>query len=554
MQRRSQDIAIGCLTALLVTLIVNAPLWTSVITGKESGHTVVAIESSEEQFYLSRIKETADGYPWAGQPFAYELREQWLPSGSLTEMAMGALVRSGLSIKTASILGDFFGPFVLALILWFAAAGLLARREWRIAFIAVVFGGTWLTFWKRPVHPQTSFILPLAYMLLALSPSRSTLRTSAVRSGLTGLMLYSYPYHWTYCLAAEGSLALIDMWQATNWNLRLKRLAAFIAPFGIIAVPWIILTKPMLATVEYKEAAWRQGLLSTHWPAAPVYQIKLLLAALAVGFTAMRKRVGTQVIPLAALIAAGFAVCNQTILTGAEIAFSSHYGPLIRIVIILCVLWLASVWMAGGWLRRAVLTLLAAWLVAGTVMTTRGEFSILEAARPNRERAEQLLAQIGDLPGQAVILAPLDIADLIPVYTDDYPLLAGASFSQPMTDDDLFTRARVHKAFIDEPMPWSMLVGFWPLHKQLQDRQRCMIKKIVGQECAVPSLDSYLPSRWADLQKDGPLDPTMIIRELHAHRVTYLLVETMPDWMPEMKPLRPVGKYTLYTWSASETQ
>lgn len=543
----------GFLMALGVTLFLNAPLWTSVLRGGESGRQTVAIESSEELLYLARVRETVDGYPSAGQPFVWELRSQWYPAGSLVEWLVGVPMRLGLTIKQTSMLADFFGPLLLVLLLWFGVRPLIASRGWRMSLVLLVFAGAGHAFWKRPIHPQTNFVLPLTYIALLLSRYRDRLPLCAARSALAGVMLYTYPYHWTYCIAAESCMAMMHIAMTHSRRQQWLSIIALVLPFSVVAAPWLVWSLPMLHTQASIDIAHRQGVLDSRLPTAPLLQLKLLLLCAGIAYTAYRERTMRPFLPLFALMAAGFIVFNQAMLTGKELAFSSHYGPLVDIVIAIAFALILSHWCQKRWLRYGVISLLMLHTLVLDIPLMRGEFQAFARASLQRDHDERSIVQLGDVPGEVVILAPLDIADSIPVYTDDYPLLSGNTMMSPLTDDELYARAALQEDLTGEKLPWSMIVGFGPSHTQSRDRRLCAWIRLLGRSCVVPDLLEYLPERWRDFERRPSAVSADILRSLHERHVSALVLAKPPPWLePMLKPVRTVGEYTLYTWKVEE--
>lgn len=556
--RPLSDTTWGILVGLAVTLLVNLPQWISLLTTDEALRSDVVTESSDEEFYLTRIQEVANGHPWAGHPYLLDRADQKYPIGSLFEVLQGTFMRTfHISIKTVSILGDLLFPFLLAFTLWMTTASVLHEKRWRVLIVSILFLGFELVWWKRPISPQATMLLPLLWMWSILSEKRSSVKHTVMRGGLIGLMLYSYPFHWTYCLAAEGLFMLGLLMKDQTWTERGKRIAAIGVPIFMVGLPWLLMILSLQGNVDYTRTLERLGFIERHFPAGLPLQALLITSGLLVFWARRRSIEKSTANTLLVLLLGGLAVLNQPLITGREGEFSSHYR-----VILLFPLWISLLWAVRSivgirWhLTLFIPTLGLLFIGYRTIEQTRIEWAAYEAKRTNPTRTEEmaLMSTLDILPGQHVILTDDRLGRLLTVYTEHYPFYVFETHMYMVDDETLWDRIAVQEnLFPDHQYSPRAIVGSSYLNKALHMRTLCIVQSIIKrtkENCAVHA-ESLLPDRWRSL--DAFLVPIESIKTLlkDAH-VRYALMKNPPRWLvDESMAQSKVNDYTLlrFDWS-----
>jgi len=546
-----RDSVIGAITALMVALIINLPLWHALMFTDELSRLDIVTESTDEEFYLTRIREASDGHPWLGHPYVYELRNQRYPLGNLIETAMGVPMRwFGLSIKTTSIIGDAIFPFLLAFILWHAAAPLLRDRRWRAVLIGMTLLGADMIWWKRPVSHQATTVLPLLYLWALLSPKRDELWLCAIRGALIGLMTLSYPFHWTFTIVAEGLYLLSSMAKKRDMTSIIIRPLTVAVPLLLCALPWLILSFQMRGDIDYAALLERLGLIDRRLPTGPLLQVQLL-AVIALTWWAGRTKTETR--PLLVLLFAGLAVLNLPLLTGKEAEFAAHYR-----MIILFPLWIALLAslhaIATRWPRAVTIIPVVLLVIIGarTAEVSLNQWEQFEAKRTDtavRERQVRLMTLLHTLPDEQVILMDDALSRQLTVYTSHYPFWLFETHMYLIDQREIIKRAAVHQAvFPSYAVPYRAVIGSSYLNKALYSVLVCRMQLRLGftdKTCV------NAPETFVDMELLTPLTITPspqeeVLSALKNAHVTYALLQTTPEWMsPHVTPIGTTDGYTL---------
>jgi hypothetical protein len=553
--KRITDTQFGFIVAIAAAFLLNLPLWHGLLLTDEWSRPDIVIESSDEEFYITRIHEVADGHIWAGHPYMYERRDQHYPLGNFWEAVLGLPMRwFDFEIKTVMSIADAFFPLLLVLLLWRAVKPVLPEYRWRILLIGILFLGFEMHWWKRPISQQETVVLPLLWLWAALSPMRATMKLTIVRSLLIGFMTLSYPFHWTFCLAAEALLCIKHLMTEKNTASLIKRIAATTLPFIIAALPWTLMMLSIRGNTDYTETLERLGMLTRHLPSGLPLQAILVVAG---AFTLlMRRKVSAsdKAIPnvLLILLLTGLIVLNQPLITGKEAEFSSHYRQ-----IIVFPLWIALLWnMRILLLRLRYLTpvLIACaflFLIVRTAQSMSIQWKTYETNRlhtSQRESMNDMMERMQMIEGEAVVLTDDDIGRNLTLYTHHYPFFVYETHMYLTDNETIWNRFSVQQALFPEHeyVPRAVL-GSSYLNKALHERSVCTLRSIIGLSDELCDIDpaAYLPDRWEEARANPPSQETIINTLKDAH-VSYLLMKNIPPALSAVaEPIDTFDGYTL---------
>jgi hypothetical protein len=543
----------GMLLALLVTVIINLPLWHSLLSEDEWHFPDIITESSDELFYLSRIREVVDGHPSVGNPMIFERREQLYPLGQLWERILALPMQwFGLSIKTVSIGADAVFPMIFITLTWFLSRHILPERRWRLLFIAVIFLGSEIPYWKRTISPQQTIILPLLYLWLFLHPKRAELGRTALRSALIGIMVLSYPFHWTYCFAAE-TVFFLSLWRHDgSLTLRMKRGLFIAVPFLLIASPVMLQMLALRQDPAYTEMLSRLGLIDRRLPAGPLVLAKISALLLFLRWIVRRPEEKEGRCALTLLLIAGVLVLCQPLLTGKEAEFGNHYARILAFPLTLG--GIAAVRAATGRWRMAgtfIALTLAVWMAAATVSVSIREwrqFTTLTPPASEREELKQILTMLNTLPDEQVILTTPEFAGLLTTYTSHYPFTGYEAYMYMERDEELVDRARLQNALLPStPLALRGVVGTRYANRMLYRQIQCRLGTLVRWSTADCSLIRPDLTQGPSLALPEPLTSAGAMQVLRSRYVSYAL---LPDPPPVIQSflieVESIGGWTLF--------
>ncbi len=466
------------LAALLLLLLNGSALSEVALYGRGDASLIASTQTGEDEMrYLGKIREAYEGKWLMGNLSLKEYsRTTYSPSGFLEWIPAALLKVFGGNFGLMLLVTDLLCTAIVIGLTWawlkkFLTSPLLL---WACMFaLFFTFWGGSLSGLLRDAVPKFAQPFASLYVLLLALPGRHSLRATALRSALIGIMFYTYPYHWTLFLGCEGLLLL---WQITNnWTeisarnskAWIKNAAASFLPFAVIAAPYVLLKRQTLGAPEFADFYSRYHIVFTHIPAAPKLQAQVLFA-LAVLVAAMlyawkmkqekRDALIERYLPLLLPLVAMMVLLNANIVTGKDPEWLGHGGRVILPIATVAVFAAFERVLRTKFfplISATLLLLFASHAAALAPDEWRRAHEQYDAWEISDER--QVLAWLNaNLPPEQIIAAPRSLSELIPVFTDHY----------------LFFNASAHLFFVsldeitDRYLGW---VGLYPSDKELTE-------------------------------------------------------------------------------------
>jgi len=561
---KKKEFIIGISLALLISLIINLPIAGKILFENELSFPDILMESRDEAYYLARIREVGDGYPLVGHPYVYEQREALYNLGTVAEI-IAALPMSlfNFTIKETSILGDFFFPFLLALILWFALSPILPKWPWRLLLLSIIFLGANMAFWKRPVSPQVTTIFLFLYLWGFLHPKRSTSSLCALRSGMAGIMLFTYPYHWLFALPAEALLALHDLKKekglpasrrGAKW---MDRLLPSLIPFLLFALPWYSLMRESQSDPAYAETLLRLGLIAHHFPKGPGLMAGLLFTLLLGLFFSIYTKKKKEFLPLAFLLLGGILALSSPVILGKEVEFSSHFERFLPLFIWITAIWALSILLKKKDVLRNTIILLGLSVVL--TMTAMGTVKALKEAERSastveRQETKELLFVLQALPPESVILTEPTMSQLLPIYTSHYPFFSPFTRLHVVLEEELLLRAKIQSTLLPHLPPHSdrTLYGTAHFNLALHKEGLCKIQNIFRSNQKKKNCDmdprDFIVASWTSLYEQLSFSTDKALQGLKERHTGFALLRGVPPptLAPFLEKIEQVGEWELY--------
>ncbi len=323
--------------------------------------------SDDEDVYLSRMQEIADGYPKVGSAYFYEYKNErvaQLPLGEYVYVAASRL--TGLTLPQTLIAAKFFLPSILFLLVYVFLYRLLPAESSRLRTAGALAGsliavigydfvsvaeiarmlsggdiGVRLSLWTRPVNPILGAIGVFGWLLLAWEVYVNARWWKSLFAGLLLGSLVFYFFAWGFAisvLAFFGGFLLLQK----DWR-RVRHFGLVLLVSFLVSAPYWYSVLFSMGGEESRAFALRNGMFFSH---APLMN-KTLLAGMAVflagsAFIARRngeawKRLSREPwwMMSASLLLGGLWALNQQILTGRMIwpyHFVQYTEPVVVIV------------------------------------------------------------------------------------------------------------------------------------------------------------------------------------------------------------------------------
>lgn len=421
LRRHWPAIALAVLAAGLLAL---PPFWAKFASSSYL-HDPLNIRAADEFYYFARIRDVLDGHPFSANPFTGDAAAGI--SGQpvfLGEYLTAEAIRlTGLDVVSGSAVLDGILPAFAVLLTYACILCVSARRSLSLLGAALLFFWFFPGDFARTVSPQMNFLFWLTLFLLLHALLTRNLRPRlrwgvlAASAVNLGLLAYLYTYHWTFWLVFLGIMLLAAL--VLRDGGRIRATLGVLAGGLVITLPYLLMLARTASRPEYLETLRRVGLIDSHFPSgiAIVMPAFLLLAAawflVRAGAVRSRPTLGF----LAAGAVASIVSVNQHVLTGKNLEFSSHYYMLAVFWFVFLAAHLAAA-ATAGWGRRLAVPIASAVLALagyGVWQNVPPQFS---AERAQLRRYLPVLGWFGEhaRPGE-VILAPLELSNLIPIYT-----------------------------------------------------------------------------------------------------------------------------------------
>lgn len=445
---------LGSIIALLLTIYMNVPSWYVLMTVPGASTIHMGQTDNDRAYYLSRIKEAAEGKTFIGNSALYEHRNDTSPNGFIEWLTAIPMRMTHIDLGHAIAITDFLFPFIILLLTFLWTERLLGSRLAAAATVIAIWSLLFSPFGlTRESSPKATMIILSLYLAVLFCMDENRWQR-VLRGVLIGLMMYSYHYHWTVLFVFEGLIILHDLF-IRKISLR-KVIASALwvwAPLVIIAIPYGIRLiqysgNPIAADM------WRRfGMIPKHLPTAPVLQWVTILWLAAIGtvqLTGLRR--DRRLLLLFLLLIAGFIALNSNIITGREAEFEGHYGRIIRLFT-----WTALFLCLSLGMNQKRYAILCSLFIAISAITALHDLPPIIASSIDNERIWQSSdkQQVMDwlsahTSNESVVLAPYSLASIIPVFTDDYVFMNYAARSFFVSDEELLQRYMVQTTFFPE--------------------------------------------------------------------------------------------------------
>ena len=370
---------------------------------------------NDQNYYLARIQEVREGNLSSGNPYLAELKGVPPVSISLGEYAY-------------VFLPAFIFPPLIFLLMYVLARSVGAPRFWALMATIFLLCGTYFFTFARPISPQFNLIFWLA-AVIGLFSGRAVFTAFVV-----GALFYMYPYYWTHLLAVCG---LLFLWYRSPKFIGIILGAAVVGSYAL----W--LSYAARALPYFDESLMRLGFVETHTPSG-VTLAAVSCALLATTFWwAWRKKTFPQSLIVAgSLVLGGVIAMNQHLVTGINMEFSSHYGPLIVFADALLVIAAISAFnwwkfCSKLWVKIPAFLLILVWCAPFVL----SPYIYAEKQKGSTDAYTPIIEWLNEnAEPEEVVYAPEELASFIPAYTAQNVFYARAANFGFMPNQEVIDR------------------------------------------------------------------------------------------------------------------
>jgi hypothetical protein len=538
------------LASLAAMMIINGGTFFS---GLRHGIGIAEMgTSSDAAYYFALIRDAATGHMNLGHASLKEHADDF-GSSTYAPLPQGLLMRvTGLRLSEVVYLWGLLCSFLATFLLCMIFRPLV--RDDRLAALLgfSVFAWTVGLAILRPLSPQITLTLLLASVALIVRGHGGRDRPwrggtewwrFALRGLAIALLLYAQIVWAAYLLLVEACDFFVRRGWKTGWKLEIKSLAWFALPLGIAVAIKLILSGLTSDPVAAEDMIHRLGLISSHYPAAPKLQLELVLTILVA--LVVRYRFGaaacSRMNVLLVLLVAGVLALNQSVVHGKDAIFGLYYAQPLKVI-----LWIAWLTMLFTILPSKAWRFGAAGALAAYMLFTLSHQAVEQYRLQESERVTigesgvpSVLAWLRIQPQDSVVLAPYPVADLVPVFTDDYVLFNRYARYQTARDSELAERYLLQEAFFPTPADkkddtYNLVFGLYAGNASARQRTACRIKaKLAGADaaCDFTIRDAIIHQDVLKTLDENKPDVAALLRKFHVDFIVMPLSKEFP--LPE---------------------
>jgi hypothetical protein len=404
--------------------------------------------------YFTRIKAILSGNLMINNPYFYDTA----PGGGYT--FIGEYLGAFLSLIAGSIkFGYFLQVISFTLLIFYIVEQVLRsfiKRSLFWTFIFIITTFTLFPIWYlRPVAPSTAIIL----YLIVLMSSLKLLHNS-------GVMFYWYLN--TFCAIllwfTQPVVAIIATasWVYTFFvNLKFSRIRD-VKKVVLLFISLVFAPIFWYLTVNYphhtlkQETAVRTGLIDSRMPGGlKELSISLIVISLLLALSWKLSVKDVRFIHLSLFLLFANLGGNHQILSGKHAFNSSYSKPIIYLICVLLVIIILGNLIRNFQMIKTMTIVIATIIFIGSSLNTNSNFSDLRNNRlSNLESDISFLSSLNNLNtlhSEKVIVAPVLISSLLPLYTGSKSLYAKeGSIIYPVSDNEILERAILNRFILNE--------------------------------------------------------------------------------------------------------
>jgi hypothetical protein len=454
---------LGIVGALMCGIIIAAPNLIFMLSAEYKG--IPMMYTDYETFYLSRLSAAYDGCSISCNPYIRDDHGKFPFFDPSISTYLLAQPGKALDLNAAEVqqLYNLIFPTILALLMYSLVFRLTSNKYWSTfgtLFMVLGFSlfNTYDTLgwqniydifrgfveyprfllYSRPVNPQFSSLIFLAYLHLLFSFSQNPSRKNFW--ALTFVYVFSfYVYFYTYTFLTFINLILIIVFLLFKKNEEAKRIA-YCTLIGLVAGIPIAMEIFSLVNHPYYENLPKHGILSTHLPYISFRGVAFLALTVA-AFLSVKKRVqavNSEHYVLIALIASSFGIHNQHILTGRIVQYFHYDWYFTTPIFILCGIYILNIlWQTPKKVEVPTIYTFIFLLIINAVFIQHSTYNQRLSETIAHQKIVPTLNYLNSLPPQSnlAIFGLDELSEIIPIFTSHYPLHANSMqfYLQPST-------------------------------------------------------------------------------------------------------------------------
>jgi hypothetical protein len=246
--------------------------------GYEAPKLPVAVYNDAD-YYFDRMQEVKDGYPFLGNPYFIEHREEVPPAFFLADWFSAIPPLLGVPLMATVVLNFFAWTFFFLFLAYLLLRVLDLTERWSFVGSLFVFAEVYLLM-IRPVSMQVVFplflVFMIAYVIWLKDPENR--KKQVVLALAAAFTAYIYTYAWQIVIVAFGLTPMLFF--VTARRELIKSFFRMFGMFTLASLPLVLYTMKQIAHPLYWETMQRIGLVNTHVPTAAVAYVSIWIVGM----------------------------------------------------------------------------------------------------------------------------------------------------------------------------------------------------------------------------------------------------------------------------------
>ncbi len=496
---------------------------------------------TDEAYYISVIRGLARGASIYQAATQAPLPQVWL-------------LKMGFSLQGVLFAGDVIYPLLTTTFLFLAALALL-RSSKLAAATALIAAMSLGNYWLRSSNPQVPYLILAAYAAVFCSSDDHHPWSFITRGVLIGLLCYVQLLFASLLLLVEGvdlirRIFISRLLPAMLW----RSILSFVCVFLILFLPLLLGLITGSDTVS-ADVHRRLGVIPSHYPAAPLFQVQLIIIGLIFVAARMRPYTEKKTIDIfLTFIVASLIGFNQAVIHGIDATFSSYY-----VNVLLLLQWGALPVLLIAFFGRTKLTsailivalLCSFWSFHGVLKTEEAEDFTRVIQYQMSDEGLMIDRLLRDAKHET-IAAPLALANLIPVMTDNDVLFSTYAYNWHVSDQELAERYQLQRALfpsaddaVQKEQGYPSVFGGYAGMLAARERTACrMWSRLLGPDsCAIDARSLVYHEDLRTMLDGGRVDVDSLMRKFKVSEV--ISDDALPSGVHCSRVMK-IGKYVQY--------
>lgn len=446
--------------AALVAAILPALFTIEKVGGIQNWQGVMPHGTTDSLYYYARIHEVFDGYPFIGNPYIYEYREEFSPAFFLPDIINAIPLFLGIPFDVTILLNIFLWSFLFLLFTHKLLTLLQVSNRWSLVWSVLLYVSSY-SFMLRPTVMQIIFPLFLLFLVIFVQflYEPHSKKRIILLAAISAITFYTYSY---LACTVFFTLFFTFLWFFISKQYDKLRSITVAGVYTTVAlIPFALYTFIQASSPLYEETLMRIGLVHTRIPTQEAFFFGRWII---IGFCTMMllwfffpRKQQAYIERRVFWISTGCALFVGlffNVITGLEITHAIHFGRFVVLWMTLLLGVSLSEWYFSSAPKEKkytlfvhiVIGLFVSLLLIGTLRNIPRALAFFkfDEREPSIAEIQQYAAPLTwldrNIEKESVIWANISIGDYVPIMTKHYTLFHSVAVLHNISSEELEER------------------------------------------------------------------------------------------------------------------